>query len=124
MGYDRAMANPSAERGFGLIVLGIYSIACWHLYGATLGKWLMGLRLVRMDGGRPSIWADLLRYVVMIVLAPLWITWWPALIRKDHRGIHDLAAGTCLILARSEGLGWHPRSLLNLGRSVESRPVT
>lgn len=69
-------------------------------YGYTVGKRIVGIRIVRMDGRKVGIGTMLLRNVVGGILYAL--TFGIAIIasafmvafRQDHRAIHDLIAGT------------------------------
>lgn len=60
--------------------------------GQTIGKRLLRMRLVRLDGGRPQPWWLLLRTALLGLLIPALI--WD----KDRRGLHDRAAGTVLMV--------------------------
>lgn len=67
--------------------------------GQTIGKRLLGLRLVRLDGGRPQPWWVLLRTVLLGLLVPA-LVW-----DRDRRGMHDRAAGTLLLVVRRGRVG-------------------
>ena len=82
----------------------VYFIPCWALWGATLGKKIMGLRIERLNVGSNRWIAAVIRLFTMFFLSPLWITWWPCIFRKDRRGIHDLIAGTVVVDSRSKPL--------------------
>lgn len=70
-------------------------------YGYTVGKKLLGIRIVKMDGSQVSIGTMLLRVIVGMYLI-YGITFGIAAIvsaimvatREDKRAIHDLVAGT------------------------------
>jgi uncharacterized RDD family membrane protein YckC len=49
-----------------LIIMALYMVIL-ESYGFTLGKWLLGLRVVKMDGSRPGIWKSMLRNVLRLV---------------------------------------------------------
>ena len=80
----------------------LYFIPCWALWGATIGKRIMGLRVERLSVGMNRWISASIRLFAMFFLAPLWITWWPCIFRKDRRGIHDLLAGTMVISSKPE----------------------
>jgi uncharacterized RDD family membrane protein YckC len=69
-------------------------------YGYTLGKRIVGIRIVKVNGEKLGIGTMLLRVVVAAIVYT--ITLGIALIasifmialRKDHRSVHDLIAGT------------------------------
>ncbi|MEP9406717.1 RDD family protein [Peribacillus frigoritolerans] len=69
-------------------------------YGYTVGKRIMGIRIVRMDGKKLGIGTMLLRYLVaaLVYFITLGIGYIVSAfmvgIRKDHRSIHDFIAGT------------------------------
>ena len=88
---------------------GAYLVLSWWLFGKSIGKALMGLRVVRADGSTPGFWHCLLRYLAYGISALLcfagfaWIA-----IDNRRRGWHDHIASTYVIYdweARSEGLG-------------------
>ena len=55
------------------------------------GHRIVGLRLVRLDGGWAGLWRPVIRTALLIVVIPAVI--WDA----DQRGLHDKAAGTVLV---------------------------
>lgn len=69
-------------------------------YGYTVGKRIMGIRIVRMDGKKLGIGTMLLRYVVAALVYAITlglgfiVSAFMVGIRKDHRSIHDFIAGT------------------------------
>jgi uncharacterized RDD family membrane protein YckC len=88
------------------------AMALWFIgfeaspWQATPGKRLLGLRVERLDGGRPGLGRAALRF---IAAAPSWLllhfghamaAW-----RADGRGLHDLVAGTRVVGAASMP-GW------------------
>lgn len=51
-----------------LIVMFLYFVGLEGLAGATLGKWLLGLRVIRTDGGgRPGLARGALRNILRVV---------------------------------------------------------
>lgn len=67
--------------------------------GQTIGKHLLKLRVVKIDGSMPGIGAYLLRWLMMIIDGPstsgLGVL--VMLLNKDNRRLGDLAAGTMVI---------------------------
>jgi uncharacterized RDD family membrane protein YckC len=59
--------------------------------GLTIGKRLLGIRVIRTDGGRPGyVWAALRTVLLFLVV--------PALLSdRDLRGLHDRAADTIVV---------------------------
>lgn len=100
----------SAQRWIAVAVTMAYLVGGVALTGRTVGKRLLGVRVVDVATGRlPSPKAALLRWVVPAAPALVgWVspeiasytTWFsfvvylPILKRPQHRGIHDLVAGT------------------------------
>jgi uncharacterized RDD family membrane protein YckC len=59
--------------------------------GLTVGKRLLGLRVIRTNGGRPGFkWAALRTFLLMWVV-PACLT------DRDQRGLHDRAADTIVV---------------------------
>ena len=86
---------------FFLFVLGYYLVS-EGVTGLTLGKWLMGLRVVKLNGEPYDPRAVLLRNIIRIVdiLPFLYLVGLisVAVSRKDQR-LGDLAAGTLVVRA-------------------------
>jgi uncharacterized RDD family membrane protein YckC len=74
-----------------------YFVVFHGIEGKTIGKWLLGLRVVAADQGAVTYRRALLRWIAMVGFAPvllgfLWILWSP-----EKRGWHDLLARTWVI---------------------------
>jgi uncharacterized RDD family membrane protein YckC len=92
---------------FGLAVAAfvVYQIVMLHRYGQTLGKKLVGVRIVRQDGSRASLGRLLgLRYIVpgvigaIPLLGPLFSLIDPLFIfGEEKRCLHDLLADTIVV---------------------------
>ena len=54
-------------RWIGFVITAIYVIPAHHLWGQTLGKRVLGLRVRRLDGGSLSLWTATLRYLALAV---------------------------------------------------------
>jgi uncharacterized RDD family membrane protein YckC len=50
-----------------LVIMALYFVLLEGWLGATLGKWMLGLRVVRIDGGRPGLWKSAVRNVLRAV---------------------------------------------------------
>ncbi len=78
----------------------IYTITFWTLAGQTPGKYLLGLRIYRMDGEHLTLRRSIRRYVGYLLsflafgLGFLWIT-----IDDQRQGFHDMFADTCVVYA-------------------------
>lgn len=83
---------------FGLLLSAGYFVVFWVLAGQTLGQALMGLRVVRMNGRRITIWCALRRYVGYWVSAiPLGLGFVWVLVDDRRQGWHDKIAATCVV---------------------------
>lgn len=59
--------------------------------GFTIGKRLLGLRVVRLDGRPVGFGRSLVRVLLFLAVVP------PLVLDKDLRGLHDKAASTIVI---------------------------
>jgi hypothetical protein len=70
----------------------------WAAAGRTPGMALLGLRVVRADGGELDPWRGVLRALVFplsILLCGLGFV--GILVQREHRALHDLLAGTAVV---------------------------
>jgi uncharacterized RDD family membrane protein YckC len=75
-----------------------YPVGCWTLLGQTLGKALTGVRVVRLDNSRLTVWRALLRYAGYWLSAlPLFLGFFWVLGDQRRRAWHDRLAGTCVV---------------------------
>lgn len=82
------------------LALFVYATLCHALAGATLGKRLLGLRLVASDGERPSLGRSAARSALAVGSAALLGTGFLlALFTRSGRALHDLAASTWVVEA-------------------------
>ena len=87
------------------LVTGGYAIVSWHRGGKTLGMRPWRLRLVGLDGTRPSLTALTKRYLVgtlSLLLGGMGF-WW-AWLDRDRLTWHDRISGTRLIRERATRL--------------------
>jgi len=90
--------GPVGGRLLSFVVNLAYLVGFWTAQGATPGKMVLGLRVVKQDGSPLDGSAAALRYVGYIVsglaigLGFLWIIWDP-----QHEGWHDKIAKTRVI---------------------------
>jgi uncharacterized RDD family membrane protein YckC len=78
-------------------LVGGYFVLLHTLEGRTVGKWLLGLRVVGADQARIGYLRALTRFIVAALSAPLvlgflWILW-----SREKRAWHDLVARTWVI---------------------------
>jgi uncharacterized RDD family membrane protein YckC len=74
--------------------IAVFFLETWLLTGLTgftVGKRLLGLRVVRLDGKPVGLFWSLLRAVLFLAVIP------PLVYDKDQRGLHDKAANTVVI---------------------------
>jgi uncharacterized RDD family membrane protein YckC/RNA polymerase subunit RPABC4/transcription elongation factor Spt4 len=91
--------------GIGLITYSIiffFYYLIGHSFGSTIGKKIMGIRLVTFNGSRPGFWRALVRetigrFIASIIfyLGYLWIAW-----DSHKQGWHDKIVGTFCIRTR------------------------
>jgi len=80
---------------FTVVFAGVYTTVLHNLAGQTIGKMLVGVRVVVGDGGPPPFGAALLRFGAYFVsAAPFTLGFVMAGLRADKRALHDLIAGT------------------------------
>jgi uncharacterized RDD family membrane protein YckC len=80
---------------FTLVFAGAYTTGLHALGGQTIGKMLVGARVVVSDGGPPTLGAALLRFFAYFAsAAPFAAGFLMAALRHDKRALHDLIAGT------------------------------
>jgi uncharacterized RDD family membrane protein YckC len=61
------------------------------LSGFTIGKRLVGVRVVRLDGKPVGLLRSLVRTLLLLAVVP------PLVFDRDLRGLHDKAAGTIVV---------------------------
>lgn len=111
---QRVGAWPPTSSGLPALCAGTLSGAALVLFqiigvarrGQSLGKQLLGLRIVRVDGSRASF----VRTVLLRMLLPWLLAWipfvgwfllpvdWLVILREDRRCLHDLIAGTKVVV--------------------------
>ncbi len=95
--------SPNA-RGFAILgAFLIVEVLFDAAYGQTLGKRLLGIRVIRVDGdGLASLPWLLLRAVLLGVLVPA-VVW-----DRDRRGLHDKASGTVVVVDPNKAAARRP----------------
>jgi len=87
---------------FTLVFAALYTTALHSLGGQTVGKMLVGIRVLDADGASLPLGAALLRYFAYFVsAAPLLMGFVMAGLRRDRRALHDLIAGSRVDRVRS-----------------------
>ena len=79
------------------LLVGVYAVWSWRAGGQTLGMRPWRLRVVSVDGGRPTTRALIVRYAVgtLSLFAAGFGFWW-AWIDRDRMTWHDRASGTVI----------------------------
>ncbi len=81
-------------------IVAVYFIGLWSLSGQTVGKWLLGLRVVSVDGGVVPVRRAVLRLLGYVVSAvPLYAGFLWILFDPERRTLHDRLARTAVIHA-------------------------
>jgi len=94
-GMDAGILVKLAMRLFSSIIGAGYSIVLHWIWGQTLGKMALQIRVVSMDGGPLSFGQSVGRYFATLLSALiLGIGFIMAGVRSDKRALHDLLAGT------------------------------
>ena len=86
------------------VIAYVYWIFGWTFLGSTLGKLIMGLRVVGPGGSRVGFWRSVRRvigYVVSMFFLGLGFLW--VIVNKQHHSWADKLAGTSVVY------GWHAR---------------
>jgi uncharacterized RDD family membrane protein YckC len=86
-----------------LVLMLLYFLLLEGLAGATLGKWVLGLRVVRMDGEKPGLARSALRNILRLVdgLPAFHIVGIVLILRSPERArFGDRVAGTRVVRSR------------------------
>jgi uncharacterized RDD family membrane protein YckC len=86
-----------------LVIIVVYFVLLEGLLGVTLGKWVLGLRVVQIGDGRPGLWKSLVRNALRVVdsLPALNILGMILIQRSEERArFGDRVAGTRVIQVR------------------------
>ncbi|WP_230108284.1 RDD family protein [Microbacterium foliorum] len=95
LGYDQ-FALPS-EAGLTMFapmaVFAVLQILFIPTAGGSPGHRILGMRLVRLDGGWVGLWRPIVRTLLLVIVIPA------VVFDADQRGLHDKATGLVLIRA-------------------------
>jgi uncharacterized RDD family membrane protein YckC len=86
-GHTAVLSQP---RLWTSAVFGVEDFLLTALTGFTIGKRLLGVRVVRLDGRPVGLWA-LPRTLLLMLVVPA------IMMDRDLRGFHDKAAGTAVV---------------------------
>lgn len=83
---------------FGAVLMPLYLAFFWLFGGQTIGKAVMGIRILRLDA-RPlnltTVVRRLMGYGICFLTLGLGFVW--ALVDDRRQGFHDKVAGTCVV---------------------------
>lgn len=93
LGFDQfALPAEAGLSQFGpMAVFALLQILFIPTAGGSPGHRILGMRVVRLDGGWIGLWRPIVRTALLVVVIPAVI--WDA----DQRGLHDKVVGTVLI---------------------------
>jgi uncharacterized RDD family membrane protein YckC len=78
----------------------VYFAYCWATTGKTPGMVVLGIRVVRADGGHAEAWRAVVRTLILPISVALFFVSLPLiLLQRQHQAPHDLAAGTAVVYA-------------------------
>ena len=83
----------------GFLIPNLYTILLLMLAGQTLGKALLGLKVVGIDGGRIHLGMAIRRQIGYYISALLFLGYFWVLIDKRRQGWHDKMAKTFVVYA-------------------------
>lgn len=93
----RMELEPALQIALPVLVVAYY-VGLWAAFGQTVGKRLLGLRVVGIDGGRIGLGRAALRFVGYFASAlPAYLGFAWVLVDPRHRGWHDLLARTLVV---------------------------
>jgi len=80
------------------LIIGLYFIMFWSLTGRTIGKWVMGLRVVGLTGHPPTLSQSVVRIIGYGISAiAFWLGYLWVLIDDNRRAWHDHMARTWVV---------------------------
>ncbi len=86
-----ALAAFHAAQWWTLLIFAVQVYLLTALTGFTLGKRILGIRVVRLDGQPVGLLWSLVRTLLLLTVVP------PLFTDRDQRGLHDRAANTVVI---------------------------
>ena len=82
------------------VIVCLYNIVFWWLRGQTPGKWLLGLRVVALGGGKVGLGRAVIRFVGYLLSALPFYLGFLWILGPERRGFHDRLAGTEVVYTR------------------------
>ena len=97
---DAFLTSPAMIGVYALIIIVSYNVFFWAIAGQTIGKAVMGIKIIPVKGGKMTLKRAIIRYIGYYVsglpfgLGFLWI-----LLNDRRAAWHDSMAGTCVVYA-------------------------
>ncbi len=82
------------------VIASLYNVVFWWLRGQTPGKWLLGLRVVALGGGKVGLGRAVIRFVGYLLSALPFYLGFLWILGSERRGFHDRLAGTEVVYTR------------------------
>jgi uncharacterized RDD family membrane protein YckC len=82
------------------VIISLYNVLFWWLRGQTPGKWLLGLRVVALGGGKVGLGRAAIRFAGYLVSALPFYLGFLWILGPERRGFHDRLAGTEVVYTR------------------------
>ena len=82
------------------VIVILYNVVFWWLRGQTPGKWLLGLRVVALGGGKVGLGRALIRFVGYLLSALPFYLGFLWILGPERRGFHDRLARTEVVYTR------------------------
>jgi uncharacterized RDD family membrane protein YckC len=79
-----------------------YNMGLWLLTGQTIGKRIMGVRILRTSGERINFWNALRRQIGYVISGILFLGYIWILFDNRRQGFHDKMAGTIVVFTWPE----------------------
>jgi len=92
-----AVLGTTFRVGFALVFGFLYFTVFYTIGGSTIGKHIMGLRVVTKDGQHLTFRTAVLRVLAYAVSALLYLGFLAILLDDRRRAWHDRIAGTCVV---------------------------
>lgn len=109
-GEDIIQAEPSSNNDWVGVIIIMIPVMLYHLVmeilwnGYTVGKWFVGIRVVRIDGTRPSLSNYLIRWLIRlfeITMTSGVVAFFTLLLNDKGQRLGDIAAKTCVIKVKN-----------------------
>jgi uncharacterized RDD family membrane protein YckC len=82
------------------VVASLYHIICWSFRGQTPGKWLLGLRVVALGGGKVGLGRAAIRFCGYLLSALPFYLGFLWILGPQRRGFHDRLARTEVVYSQ------------------------